>query len=119
MPPERGRRLGLSLPPCSVPDSDATCIKHRGSMHKNFDLQLEPRLHAACRRPPALAAPPAINAVPRRAASRKGHGDGRSPCHFRLAQLAAASLAAIPSGTASERPREAMALSLAENRGRC
>eukprot|EP00966_Prymnesium_polylepis_P298314 6893332-Prymnesium_polylepis.1 len=43
--------------------------------------------------PPATgsAAPPAMNAVgeqPGRAARRKLHGDGPSPCHFRLAQLA-------------------------------
>eukprot|EP00966_Prymnesium_polylepis_P187161 4338454-Prymnesium_polylepis.1 len=43
--------------------------------------------------------------------SRKWHGDGNgmemdpSPCHFRLAQLAAAPLAAFTSGTASEASR--------------
>eukprot|EP00966_Prymnesium_polylepis_P245604 5681665-Prymnesium_polylepis.1 len=42
--------------------------------------------------------------------------DGWSPCHFRLAQLAAASLTRLRLPAARpRRPREAMALSLAGN----
>ena len=53
----------------------------------------------------ALAVINAVSEQPGRAARRKWHGDGPSPCHFRLAQLAAATLAVFTSASAPEASR--------------